>query len=371
MKLMRNGSQMPANVYGWSPLKALTGQAWRFIAAPRPELYDIKNDPAELHNLFEARPEVVLQLQATLHEYETRMRLRKAEAIEPDLELVAALESLGYIDGARIPKNDGIDPKDGLSLLKQFKRAKMLTKRGESQAALKILIDLKEQNPHNLPVLTHLAGAQLQSGETRAAVNTYRSARELNPESEFLAFNFARALDRSGQLEAAARAYRQVLVIDPRMASAWLNLAALTKDKAAKSRILREAIAAETESTFVYTQLSELEYAEGKLEEADVLLSEACRLTPELIGLWLLRGRVAKDRDLPLEAKAFYQQALALDRQNPEVMLNLAQIHLQLHESDDAHRLLLQIVQATPYSDSGRAAQSLLDRKAEWPTSLR
>ncbi len=35
---------MPAEVYGWAPLAAVTDGRWRLIAAPRPELYDVAAD---------------------------------------------------------------------------------------------------------------------------------------------------------------------------------------------------------------------------------------------------------------------------------------------------------------------------------------
>ena len=48
---------MPAEVYGWAPLAAVTDGRWRFIAAPRSELYDVAADPGELVNRIIDRPE--------------------------------------------------------------------------------------------------------------------------------------------------------------------------------------------------------------------------------------------------------------------------------------------------------------------------
>ncbi len=39
------------NQFGWSALRALRQQRFKYIDAPRPELYDLVADPAELHNL--------------------------------------------------------------------------------------------------------------------------------------------------------------------------------------------------------------------------------------------------------------------------------------------------------------------------------
>ena len=41
----------PRYHYGWSELQALRREGIKFIAAPRPELYDLVHDPRESHNL--------------------------------------------------------------------------------------------------------------------------------------------------------------------------------------------------------------------------------------------------------------------------------------------------------------------------------
>ena len=38
---------LPATAYGWSPLRAWSDGRWRYVDAPRPELYDLVADPGE------------------------------------------------------------------------------------------------------------------------------------------------------------------------------------------------------------------------------------------------------------------------------------------------------------------------------------
>ncbi|HXV65431.1 MAG TPA: sulfatase, partial [Vicinamibacteria bacterium] len=49
-------SYYPRGHYGWSELRSLRTDAFHFIQAPRPELYDLRNDPAERKNLAPERP---------------------------------------------------------------------------------------------------------------------------------------------------------------------------------------------------------------------------------------------------------------------------------------------------------------------------
>ena len=47
-------SMYPLHHYGWSDLRALRAGRYKVIDAPRPELYDIEEDPKEAANLYDA-----------------------------------------------------------------------------------------------------------------------------------------------------------------------------------------------------------------------------------------------------------------------------------------------------------------------------
>src|SRR5207244_10738613 len=46
-------SFFPAYSYNWAPPLALVSGRWKYIATPRPELYDLAADPGETRNLLE------------------------------------------------------------------------------------------------------------------------------------------------------------------------------------------------------------------------------------------------------------------------------------------------------------------------------
>ena len=50
-------SLVPLLHYGWSDLRAVRDGRWKYILAPRPELYDLDRDPGELRNLVEGEPD--------------------------------------------------------------------------------------------------------------------------------------------------------------------------------------------------------------------------------------------------------------------------------------------------------------------------
>ena len=52
--------------FGWAPLRALRGQGWKYIDAPRAELYDLTEDPGETRNRIDDRGQVASAMRERL-----------------------------------------------------------------------------------------------------------------------------------------------------------------------------------------------------------------------------------------------------------------------------------------------------------------
>ena len=52
--------------YGWSELKSIRGDRWKYIDAPKPELYDLRADPAERRNVAADRGTLVAGMSGEL-----------------------------------------------------------------------------------------------------------------------------------------------------------------------------------------------------------------------------------------------------------------------------------------------------------------
>lgn len=102
---------------GWSALRALRDDGFKLIDAPRPELYDLGDDPFEEKNIYDDRPALAERMTARL------AVLMKGRASGTTLsqasatpELQAQLASLGYVSGSAPRRPSGRagppDPKD-------------------------------------------------------------------------------------------------------------------------------------------------------------------------------------------------------------------------------------------------------------------
>ncbi len=307
---------LPATAYGWSPLTALSDARWRLIAAPRPELYDFVADPAERRNRISENRQDARRLRDELAA-RARTGRRQAPRAAEDGELAAALRSLGYLSGASggVRAGGGIDPKDGLAMLGEFERAKELLRGGRAREAAELLAGLVRRSPGNVPFLTQLGAAQLQSGEGEAALATYRQAAEANPGLDLLHVNLAEALRTLGRREQAKQEYELALKLNPRSAAAWLRLAELAEaagQEGEARRVLRRAAEAGTQSASVLTRLAALESAAGDRGVAERAARQAIEVAPGWAPAWLELGKILLGRGQSADARRSLEQAMAM-----------------------------------------------------------
>src|SRR6185436_14087719 len=60
----------PLHHFGWSDLRAMRTGRYKLVAAPRPELYDLQEDPGEKHDVFAQREALGQRMLARLQERE-------------------------------------------------------------------------------------------------------------------------------------------------------------------------------------------------------------------------------------------------------------------------------------------------------------
>lgn len=111
--------------FGWSPLRSVRDARFKYIDAPRPELYDLVNDPFEQHDLAASRP---VQAQAM-----RRLLMAAGEGVDgmaASAALRERLASLGYASGGGHGVfATGVDPKDTIGRYNDVTTERLLRSR--------------------------------------------------------------------------------------------------------------------------------------------------------------------------------------------------------------------------------------------------
>lgn len=107
--------------FGWAPLHVVRMGKWKLIDAPRPELYDLEDDPHERARAANSAET------ATLRTELSRLQTRYARGASPQVDSSQgtreALQSLGYLGAGRRTAASGADPKDRLPEYQLFEKA--------------------------------------------------------------------------------------------------------------------------------------------------------------------------------------------------------------------------------------------------------
>ena len=277
---------LPRHQFQWSELKSVRTGGLKFIAAPRPELYDVTNDPAERRNLASDRSRDAARLATLLGAIERRQpAASRPVASQPELE--EKFMSLGYIGGSpsleSTPGERLSDPKDRIEVYTLTMSALELSERGKPDEALAAL-DKAERLDPGVTQIHYLKGTILGTAQRYAeAARALERTVALNPRHVTARFRLALAYLRLSRLDAAEKTLRSVLADEPRNVRAHHNLATIAYsrgDLARAEELEHQAIAIDRNYFDAWNTLGAIYIASGRPEAAVTALNTALGLNP-------------------------------------------------------------------------------------------
>jgi tetratricopeptide (TPR) repeat protein len=229
--------------FGWAGLRAVREGGWKYVAAPRPELYDTARDPGEATNLLEAEGDRAARLEATA----ARWGPAEPVAAPPPPDVSARLGALGYVGGARRPASAARpDPKDRIDVAARMALVTSGEVRGE--AAIAALEAILRADPGNPQARLRLGFAQLERDRCDAARPHLQAALEAGVPSADAGLGLAECQGRAGDLDGARRSLAAALAAEPGNPVALANLGVLALERGRPAEAipqLREALALE------------------------------------------------------------------------------------------------------------------------------
>jgi arylsulfatase A-like enzyme/Flp pilus assembly protein TadD len=308
-------SLMPLLQYGWSDLRAVRDRRWKYILAPKPELYDLDRDPGELRNLADAEPARARALRGSI---EARLKTEQAAArtetaaagIPP--EVLERLGALGYVGPGASPgrKSTGADPKDKLAdykaLRELMQEGLVALRSGRAADAVKPLQAVARRGVDSFELHYYLA-------RTYAALERWRET----------GAEYTRALDRMpGNIESwrglgesrvalrdgagAVRAFEKLVTLAPRDPVALMQLGEAYRDVARYQdavRVIRAALAIDPGPAQYWNSLGTVLGASRQMAEAERAFGEATTREPG-------NGLYAYNRALALQQLGRRDEAL-------------------------------------------------------------
>jgi len=212
--------------FGWSPLHALRSRQWKYIEAPRPEIYDVVQDPGETRDLSKSEASSL----AALHDRTVRQAggaLQTESSVDPEAR--ARLQALGYAGGS--PGNAGsrrADPKDRRE--EAARLAEVTSGELRGPALERALRGILATDPLNPQANLRLGYVMLESRRCREAATRFRSAIAAHLPSADAHLGLAACEVSERRFDAAAAALRDAEKIEPGNPVVMANLGVVLSD---------------------------------------------------------------------------------------------------------------------------------------------
>lgn len=301
--------------FGMAPLYGVRRGGWKWIRAPRPELYDLGGDFRELANRMpaEARRGAALdgELQKILDD--SRRHAIAAKQNPMDKETEETLRALGYL----APQGDkegmgGIDPKDGMALYQKLEDARHLAQDNHWPEAEKSLREILAVTPRNVTCWNILALALLRQNDMTQAKDAYHHSLAISPDQARVYSMLGTIAMVSGDLAGAEKEFDRALAISPGFVEAMSNLgliAALRGDRAKAQELNEKALALDPSFPRAYRRLADLAYERGEWGRALANYRKVIKVASSDFASLVQAGNSARRLNQPVEAETFFRKA--------------------------------------------------------------
>lgn len=314
---------------GWAELRGIRTGKWKYIRAPRSELYDLENDPGEITNLIQQYPADTEKLEYQLRELTSTGEGKATEEIRLNTlsaETEEQLRSLGYVSGGTPRKleltGQGIDPKDRLDILKLVEESTSTQKKTPPALRIQLLQRAVRRDPTN-PSLYIVLGDGLEKHQRYAeALELYQSAlRQENTATSKIYARMARVYGRQRNIAAAISAFKKAVELDPTDLETQNKLAVtylLVGRTAEAENMLKAVLVLSDENAQAHNSLGWIALKKGDTGAAQQQFERALQLDPKLMEAYINLGMLYKRTGDYARAQANFAAFLAKASQQKE-----------------------------------------------------
>jgi choline-sulfatase len=328
----------PLHHYGWSELKGLRSGRFKLIDAPRPELYDLAQDPREQANIFDERRslgDTMLNKLRALEQGFTRAGPAASAPVDVDPEVRARLAALGYVGSfvatSSGPRTTRPDPKDKRGIFNQMTLARDLAQEdGGTDKAIEILRQVVVTDPEVIDAWFMLGNTHLKTGKFVQSIEYFKRALALKPDYDLAIVNMANAYRRLGNDEAALAGYERYLTIDSRNAYVWYMLGEIYLDRGDTAKAeanFRQALVIDKRVASAVNALGVIAFQRHDLPEAERLVRDALAIKSDVRLAHYNLALIAEEKGDEAKAETEYRTELELHADAYRAAYNLSLLY--------------------------------------------
>jgi choline-sulfatase len=350
-------SLVPLLHFGWSDLRVLRRGSWKYVLAPKPELYDLASDPHEQRNVVGEQPARAAALRGTLATILDQERRVGAKATSQTLPagLLERLGALGYVGGSATTATTGADPKD---MILEFRQANegmregiLALNRRDYAAAARALEGLIGRGIESFEAHLYLARSLVGMKRLDRAAAHFEQAARRAPLLEEAWAGWAEARLATDGPASALAIVREGRTHNPQSG----QLAVLDADMCLRLRKPDEAVAALEAArpllpgdASIRQRLGEVQRDLGRIDAALASLREAVAVDPTSAPAWNALGMTLGGNGHLDEAEGAFRAAIARDATDHRYVFNLGLVLVRQGRGREARPYFEKTLQLAP-----------------------
>jgi arylsulfatase A-like enzyme/Tfp pilus assembly protein PilF len=363
-------SLYPLHHYGWSDLRALRAGRYKVIDAPRPELYDVDDDPTETSNLYEQRRALGDSMIAQLRKREQAFERTEAPlpAGDVDPEARARLAALGYVGSFVASASDSragrADPKDKIGVFNRLGEALDLAKEGDGEEqddasfakATGLLREVVREDPTVIDAWFMLGTQHLKRHLAKDAVAYFKKTLELKPDYDLAVINMAQAYRQLGDDEAALAGFERYLELDPKDAFVQYQIGEIWLDRgetAKAEQLFNLALQLDPKVAAAKNALGVIALERGDLDGAERTIRAALEIKPSVRLAHYNLALVAEKRGDLRGAEREYVEELKQHPETYKAAFNLSRLYEQVGDREGQIEALKASLKSNPRFPEG------------------
>jgi tetratricopeptide (TPR) repeat protein len=371
--LFNRGSLTPQGIYaealypryhfGWSELLSLTDDRYRYIKAPREELYDLERDPGERKNIAGERQPAATALRSGLEALVAGRNIDAPSSVsDEDRQRLAALGYVGTQSSAAISRTDTRpDPKDKAPLLRNYRVAVEAIGDGRLEEGSRMLRAILDEDPAMTDVWSQYAATLGRLGQFDEAFRAYAQMIKLQPDEANGPLGAASMLLNMNRLD-EARAHAE-LAIASAPSQAHQALALIEVARKHEAEALREAeLAAKADPGLPMPAFirGTIAYNNGQYDRALASLLEArqgyAQRSTQARDLYFMIGDSLARLERYQEAEPYLKEETRLYPSHVRARAGLAMLYQAMGKTAEAESTLDHLVRDVPSRDASDTA---------------
>lgn len=306
--------------FGWATLSGIRFKDWKWIQAPTPELYDLKNDPGEKNNVAMKEMKRADEMRSLWNRLRPKdLPSTNTSTLSP--EEIEKLESLGYIASGPGSGSveEGPDPKNYADLLEPIEDLIRARADEKTESIGPLAEQILKKDPKNWYALRIKGELLIKEGkfeEARALLLTLVNDSEAYPQNYT---NLGKTCEATGRIDEAILWYKKATT------PPWIDWPAL--EYLARLSIQFPDKISPAELTAKFQKL------EGESYRKRISLARAF----VILSAWQ-------------PARFWYEKALHSDPQSDEAAVGLAQMYQNLGKKHEALKVLEKVKPPTAQS---------------------